>query len=318
MSASAGPPADLLRALNDAGAGISDSRKIDHGTQHRIVRGAEKVNLNLYDSGKALVQGKESALKGVLDAWKQERTPSKRSSPKKSPAGGQRGQRERAVSNVGKVSKAGKVSRVGTDEAGKGDYFGPLVVAGVRVLDEAAEAALRGIGVRDSKLLGTGQAASMAQRITEELGLENVSVVSLEPPEFERRRSKAGDNVNRLLGEINVEILSELSDGVEGFVVDEFAKKARSYIEPSVPSGVELEVKPRAEDDAAVAAASIMARARYLEEMDELSRWAGFTLPRGSTHVKDAAHRLYSERGRQGLEQVAKISFSITASIGVV
>lgn len=317
MSASAepptGPPADLLHTLNDAGAGISDSRKIDHGTQHRIVRGAEKVNLNLYDSGKALVQGKESDLKGVLDAWKREWTPSKsRKGSTGAPGkkGGQKG------SSGGQRTPV--VSRVGTDEAGKGDYFGPLVVAGVRVLDEAAEAALRGIGVRDSKLLGTGQAASMAQRITEELGLENVSVVSLEPSAFERRRSKAGDNVNRLLGEINVEILSELSDGVEGFVVDEFAKKARSYIEPSVPSGVELEVRPRAEDDAAVAAASIMARARYLEEMDDLSRWAGFTLPRGSTHVKGAAHRLYSERGRQGLEQVAKVSFSITTSIGAV
>jgi ribonuclease HIII len=316
VSASAGPPADLLRALNDAGAGISDSRKIDHGTQHRIVRGAEKVNLNLYDSGKALVQGKESALKGVLDAWKQERRPS--SSKKSSTGDSGKNGGQKSSSGGQRTPVVSGVNRVGTDEAGKGDYFGPLVVAGVRVLDEAAEAALRGIGVRDSKLLGTGQAASMAQRITEELGPENVRVVCLEPPEFERRRSKAGENVNRLLGEINVEILSELSDGVEGFVVDEFAKKARSYIEPSVPSGVELEVRPRAEDDAAVAAASIMARARYLEEMDDLSRWAGFTLPRGSTHVKDAAHRLYSERGRQGLEQVAKISFSITASIGVV
>lgn len=306
MSASSGPPPDLLRTLDKAGAGISDSRKIDHGTQHRIVRGAEKVNLNLYDSGKALVQGKETELKGVLDVWKRERTPS---SSKKSSSGSQRGP---------VVSGFSGVSRAGTDEAGKGDYFGPLVVAGVRVLDETAQAALRGIGVRDSKLLGTGQAVSMAERIMEALGPENVRVVCLEPPEFERRRSKVGNNVNRLLGEINVEILSGLGDGVEGFVVDEFAKKARSYIEPGVPSGVELEVRPRAEDDAAVAAASIVARARYLEEMDELSRWAGLTLPRGSTHVKGAAHRVYSERGRQGLEQVAKISFSITKSIGAI
>ncbi|CAN5197456.1 ribonuclease HIII [soil metagenome] len=316
MSASYGPPADLLRALNDAGAGISDSRKIDHGTQHLIVRGPEKVNLNLYDSGKALVQGKESALKGVLDAWKRERTPS--SSKKSSTGDSRKNGGQKSSSGGQRTPVVSRVSRVGTDEAGKGDYFGPLVVAGVRVRDEASEAALRGIGVRDSKLLGTGQAVSMAGRIPEALGPDNVYVVSLEPPEFERRRSKAGDNVNRLLGEINVEILSKLSGGVDGFVVDEFAKKARSYIEPSVPSGVELEVRPRAEDDAAVAAASIMARARYLEEMDELSRWAGFTLPRGSTHVKGAAHRMYSERGRQGLEQVAKVSFSITTSIGAV
>jgi ribonuclease HIII len=52
--------------------------------------------------------------------------------------------------------------------------------------------------------------------------------------------------------------------------------------------------------------------------MDRLSEWAGFTLPRGSTHVKAAARRLYSARGREGLERAAKVSFSITAAIGAV
>jgi len=299
-------PADLTRLLEEAGAGISGSRKIDHGVQYRIVRGPEKATLNLYDSGKALVQGKESDLKRLLENWKQERVAS--------------GSARSAGSSKknGSVTGPDATPRVGTDEAGKGDYFGPLVVAGARVLGAEADLALRDAGVRDSKLLGTGQALSMAEGIRVALGSENLRVLCLEPLEFERRRSKAGNNVNRLLGELNVEIISELGDGVERFVVDEFARKARSYVEPGTPAGVELEVRPRAEDDRAVAAASVLARARYLEEMERLSEWAGFTLPRGATHVKGAARRLYSERGREGLDLAAKTSFSTTASIGAV
>lgn len=292
------PPEDLRRALESAGAAISDSRRIDHAVQHRVSRGADKVTLNLYDSGKALVQGKDSPLKELIEGWKEGRSPS-------APAKG-------GTSGV----RADSTPRVGTDEAGKGDYFGPLVVAGVRISGEEADEALRRIGVRDSKLLSTSQATRMAQQIEETLGPESLCVLCLAPEEFERRRAEAGDNVNRLLGELNVEILDALCDGVEKFVVDEFAKKARSYIQPGVPEGVALEVRPRAEDDAAVAAASILARARYLREMDQLSEWAGFTLPRGATHVKEAAEALLAERGHEGLGRAAKISFSTTKRLG--
>ena len=291
------PPEDLRRALESAGASISDSRRIDHAVQHRVSRGSDKVTLNLYDSGKALVQGKNSPLKELIEEWKEERSPS-------APAKG-------GTSGV----RADSTPRAGTDEAGKGDYFGPLVVAGARISGEEADEALRGIGVRDSKLLSPQQAAKMAGLIEKALGPENLCVLCLAPEEFERRRAAAGDNVNRLLGELNVEILGALGGGVEKFVVDEFAKKARSYIQPSVPEGVALEVRPRAEDDAAVAAASILARARYLREMDQLSEWAGVTLPRGATHVKEAAEALLAERGHEGLKRAAKVSFSTTKGL---
>jgi ribonuclease HIII len=80
-------------------------------------------------------------------------------------------------------------------------------------------------------------------------------------------------------------------------------------------SSVRLEVRQKAEDDVAVAAASVVARARYLEEMDRLSREVGFELPRGSTHVMEALRRVYEELGMEGLEEVAKIHFSITEQV---
>ncbi|HEV2744857.1 MAG TPA: hypothetical protein VGV91_16995, partial [Rubrobacter sp.] len=91
----------------------------------------------------------------------------------------------------------------------------------------------------------------------------------------------------------------ELKDEVELVVVDQYARGARARLAPVVPPGVRLEVRPRAEDDAAVAAASILARARQLDEVDRLSEEVGFRLPLGATHVLDAGRRVVRERGRR-------------------
>jgi ribonuclease HIII len=76
-----------------------------------------------------------------------------------------------------------------------------------------------------------------------------------------------------------------------------------------------LVVRPRAEDDVGVAAASVLARARYLEEMEALSEEVGFKLPRGATHVLEAARRVVEERGMEGLSEVAKVHFGTTGRI---
>jgi ribonuclease HIII len=204
--------------------------------------------------------------------------------------------------------------RVGIDEAGKGDYFGPLVVAGARVTGARAAEGLQRLGVRDSKTLGVIVARATAEGILEILGENNVRAVTLSPREYEARRRAAG-NVNKLLDEIDAWIIAELKDDVELIVVDQYAVSARERLEPFVPEGVKLEVRKRAEDDAAVAAASILARARYLEELERLSARVGFELPRGATHVLDAGRRVFREYGRAGLDEVAKTSFRTTEQI---
>jgi ribonuclease HIII len=182
-------------------------------------------------------------------------------------------------------------------------------VAGAKM---AAE--LREIGVRDSKTVGVLGARPMAERILTAVGPENACVVVLGPEEYEAKRRAAG-NVNDLLGEVDAGIIHKLKDKVELIVVDQYAKGARSRLAPVVPAGVRLEVRPRAEDDAAVAAASILARARQLEEVDRLSERVGFRLPLGATHVLDAGRRVVRERGRQELDRVAKTHFATTKRV---
>ncbi len=293
-------PDSLKRLLQRAGADISFARHIDYGTQYRVTCGTDTVPLNVYRTGKVSTGGKASELKRLIEDWRLER--------------GGAGSRQAAGAHQGTGPVLDGTPRVGVDEAGKGDYFGPMVVAGVRVMDQQAAEKLKGIGVRDSKDLSVAQARRMAQRIREELGPENFRVVSLSPREFETRRSAAG-NVNKLLGELDAGIIGELGAEVEVIVVDEFARTARSLLEPYVPEGVRLEVRPRAENDAAVAAASILARARQLEEMDLLSGRAGYELPRGATHVHEAGRRVYAEKGMEGLRDVAKVSFGTTGRI---
>lgn len=296
-----GVPQGLRRLLDREGIELGASRPIDYGTQYDLARGTETAKLNVYRTGKISTGGRVSGLRNLLEGW--------RTSQSKT---GERASGGRVRGGGGPALDG--TPRVGIDEAGKGDYFGPLVVAGVRIPGEETARDLQEIGVRDSKTIGVVGIGGIAERILDAVGSHNARVVSLPPKEYEAWRSAAG-NVNKLLGEIDAQIMGELKEEVEVMVVDEFARAARSYLEPFVPEGVRLEVRTRAEDDAAVAAASIVARARQLEEVDRLSEQVGFRLPLGATHVLGAARRVVEEFGEEGLAEVAKIHFVTSRTV---
>ncbi len=292
-------PAGLRRLLDSEGARVTGSRPIDHGTQFDLIRGGETVKLNVYRTGKVSTGGKASRLKEVLEGWR---------------TGGKKAGGGRRSPDAGSGPAFSGRPRLGIDEAGKGDYFGPLVVAGVRVMGEGVAEKLREIGVRDSKTVGLLGVRTMAERVLAAVGSRNARVVVLGPGEYEVRRGAAG-NVNELLSEVDAGIIRELASEVELVVVDQYAKSARSRLEPAVPAGVSLDVRPRAEDDAAVAAASVVARARQLEEVDRLSGKVGFKLPLGATHVVGAGRRVVEEFGEEGLAEVAKVHFATTQKV---
>ena len=83
---------------------------------------------------------------------------------------------------------------IGTDESGKGDYFGPLVVAGVYVPDGGREV-LAALGVRDSKTLSDGQVERLARAVREAYP---TAVVAIGPERYNALYAKVG-NLNRLL-----------------------------------------------------------------------------------------------------------------------
>ncbi len=293
-------PPDLRLLLDREGVEIAGSRAIDHGTQYDLARDDETAKLNVYHTGKISAGGRASGLRDLLEGWRTSQTR----------AGGTRA----PTARTGGRPVLDGTPRLGIDEAGKGDYFGPLVVAGVRITHAETARKLQEIGVRDSKEIRASGISQVSGRILEAVGRNNLHVLSLPPPEYASRREAAG-NVNRLLGELDATIMGKLVAEVEVVVVDEFAGSARSYLEPFMPDGVRLEVRPRAEDDAAVAAASIVARARQLEEIHRLSERVGFGLPLGATHVVEAGRRVVEELGEDGLAEVAKVHFATTRRV---
>ena len=295
-----GVPTDLRLLLENEGVAIVGSRVIDHGTQYDLARNGETAKLNVYNTGKISTGGRASGLRDLLESWRTSQPETSGIRSQARPTGA------RPVLDA--------TPRLGIDEAGKGDYFGPLVVAGVRITDEAKAEGLRKIGVRDSKEIRASGIKRVADLILETVGQDNVHVVSLSPGEYEKRRATAG-NVNVLLGELDATIIGKLADEVEVVVADEYARSTRAHLEPYVPEGVRLEVRTRAEDEAAVAAASIVARACQLEEIEHLSERVGFRLPLGATHVVDAGRRVVDELGEDGLAEVAKTHFATTRRV---
>jgi ribonuclease HIII len=204
-------------------------------------------------------------------------------------------------------------TRIGTDETGKGDYFGDLVVAGVWA-DRQVEDTLAGLGVCDSKRLSDNRARELAERIED---LCPVEVVRISPPTYNRLYEKMG-NLNKLLAWGHARVLENLLAKVNAdlAVCDQFGDE-RYVREALMKQGrqIELVQKTGGESDLAVAAASIVARATFLSRLACLSREVGVKLPKGALHIHGAARELYQRGGLELLGQVAKLHFKTTKQV---
>lgn len=211
---------------------------------------------------------------------------------------------------------------IGTDESGKGDYFGPLVSAAVYV-DESILEDLARLGVRDSKRLSDTQNRKLAEkiRVTCE-GLYSEVVV---PPDryndLYGQFRREGKTLTLLLAWCHARALENLLDVVEcsNVIADQFADKR--YLESRLlPKGRAKEIRlfqiPRAESNLAVAAASILARDKFLSWIEQESHEYGMTFPKGaSAAVVRAAQTFVKRFGEAELRKVAKLHFRTTASV---
>jgi ribonuclease HIII len=196
---------------------------------------------------------------------------------------------------------------LGSDEAGKGEWLGPLTVAAVCLSEEQA-AYLRSVGVMDSKELSPRMVGELAYEI-EENSLA-IAKVLISPVTFEERLSELhdeGKNLNDLLAWGHAKVIKEVHDQLHTIedlriVVDEFAaEKTEERIERLIDlDSIELVQMHRAESVTAVAAASIMARDLRDDWIDKKSGELGYELV-GMT-IEEAL-------GRKEIEEFAKISY---------
>jgi ribonuclease HIII len=214
---------------------------------------------------------------------------------------------------------------LGTDESGKGDYFGPLVVAGVVVTAETG-AALVAKGVADCKKLSDSQVMTLAETIVQVVGVSQVAFVSLTPAIYNQTYEQfktQGKNLNHLLAHAHGKVIAALVDkspvlvplSPKPVVVDQFGPErlVLNALPAAISQAISLTQLPKAEANVGVAAASIIARAKFLEGIQTLSNEIGMPLPLGaSAAVNATGRRLVNAQGREALRQVAKLHFKTT------
>jgi len=281
--------AQLKRDLTERGFMFRDMPYAHFAAEHR----GDKVSLAAYESGKLVIQGKGTTdfiqfyLEPVL-----------------------LGEAKLGYEHI--LNPELLQPRIGVDESGKGDFFGPLVVAGVFV-NESAISELAELGVKDSKAISSDKRIfEIARGIRSTKGCL-WSVVPIGPEAYNRLHAKMG-NVNDILGWGHARVIENLLTKVpdcKKAIADQFGNK-RIIQSALMERGrkIELVQRHKAESDIAVAAASIIARDEFVRRLIALGRETGITLPKGASEaVIKAGKEVAAKHGREGLAKIAKMHF---------
>lgn len=209
---------------------------------------------------------------------------------------------------------------IGTDESGKGDYFGPLIVAGVWV-DASILHKLKLIGVKDSKMLSDKRCRELAGQIRS-ICKGKYEVVEISPERYNAlyKQFKAEKkNLNHLLAWGHARAIESLLERLVcgHAVADQFGNE--QYIKSRLMQrGKDLKLiqVPKGERYPAVAAASILARDYFLCHLEQLSRQVGLELPKGASDaVITTAKTIVSRHGTNELRKIAKLHFKTTSVV---
>lgn len=265
----------------------------------RIAVKAPDCNINLYTSGKLLVQGKgarefvEFTLEPLVLG-------------------------EATLGYEAVVDPNLNATRMGVDESGKGDFFGPLVIAAAYV-DETLVKAMQALDVKDSKAIKSDKKAlAIGAELRKLLG-RRFALVAIGAAAYNRLYAKMR-SVNRILawGHARaIENLLEVVPNCPTAISDQFGSK--ESVERALMKagrGIELIQRHRAESDLAVAAASILARERFLTDMQKMRDNYKTDIPKGaSAAVCTAAVELIRKHSPETLLSTVKCHFKTTDAV---
>lgn len=296
----------LKAAITARGWRWRPGKEIPFGTQLLVEDGASQATLDFYPKrGRTVVGGAASPLRRELEALAAAGEPA---TPR--PAARPSAQRSDAAPPLAASAE------IGMDESGKGDWFGPLVVAAVAVEPSIAAALLKA-GARDSKALDADELVRATAAIEQVVPEASREVLVLDPERYNERYAALG-NINLLLAELYAEAAAPVVErtGIAVVVCDQFSQRTdrldRAFSRAGLPHPRQLH---HAEDASlAVAAASVLATARFHAELARLGGVAGLggPLPRGATAVhllRRAARAIIAREGRDALGRYAKLNF---------
>ncbi len=268
--------------------------EVSSGSAYRF----DGVVITVYDSGKILFQGKEA------DRWFNKVSASFLISSQDQPENNNGPIINKVLDEIPLVWP-----RIGTDESGKGDFFGPLVTAAFLVQSREIENLLLDLGVTDSKKLSDTKIKDIESKIKK---LGPFEIIKISPVKYNELHSKM-KNVNKILAWSHARAIENLltKNNCNVVVADQFGD-ARLIEDSLFKLGkkVTLVQQHKAERDTAVAAASILARAAFIDSIAELSKKLGERLPLGAGKtVIDTGRKLSQNIGVNQLNEVAKIHF---------
>ncbi len=200
----------------------------------------------------------------------------------------------------------------GIDESGKGDFFGPLVIAGVYT-DRAIARAFQDHGIQDSKRITSDAKIHALARMIRETPGAAFEVIVIGPEKYNELYAKFA-NLNDLLGWGHARVIENLlakRPDCPRALSDKFADERvirKALFERG--KNIELEQRTKAESDPAVAAASILAREGFIDWLERHGKRAGFDLGRGvSEPIKATARKIVEQGGPEALRRFAKVHF---------
>ncbi|HEX9060132.1 MAG TPA: ribonuclease HIII [Clostridia bacterium] len=299
--------------LEENGVTVSDFSEISYGLQFGTVLNEEKGLIRVYESKKG-VKGDFSQIKSgtlyfmLLDIANQIAEPEKKKTVSVKKEKKAHDKHELGLSDI----DANPL--IGTDESGKGDYFGPLVIAGVYA-DEDTKKILRAIGADDSKKLSDVKIAEISKKIKE---LCKYSVVVIGNEKYNELYGRIS-NLNRLLAWGHARVIENILNETDCNIAlsDQFGNP--QLIKSALldkGKKIHLEQRPRAEENVVVAAASILARNEFVERVKALSLKYGIKFPKGASDITKQAGKEFVEKfGKEKLNCVAKLHFKTTLDI---
>ncbi|ALX48252.1 ribonuclease HIII [Lentibacillus amyloliquefaciens] len=294
-------PADLLQQMEQYYAGQLQTTPA--GALFRAK--TSNAVITAYKSGKVLFQGKSPAAEA--EKWT-DKTEEEQVKQKKAPKQTMYTPPDTLPAN----------SHIGSDEAGTGDYFGPITTAAVFVRKEQIEL-LKELGVKDSKNLSDSSIRLIAEDILKlEIPYSLLVLRNEKYNQLQKRGWSQGKMKAMLHHHAITNVLKKINFAeTEGILIDQFCEPAvfkRHIATENKQLHDRTYFMTKAESSSiAVAAASIIARTSFLKEMEQLSQKAGLTLPKGASgKVDQAASRLIKSHGQGMLDSYAKTHFANT------
>lgn len=213
----------------------------------------------------------------------------------------------------------------GSDESGKGDFFGPLVVCCAYTDEKLSEEMIK-LGVKDCKQMSDKAVLTVGSQLRKLLGPDGYSVVKLGNAAYNRLYAKM-KNINRMLAWAHGTAIEELLTkrvGCDRVVVDQFAPTEATIQRALKPLGKKAKVEQRhkAESDIAVAAASVIARELFIRACHDMTKecfgeGSEDKIPLGSSDpkVRALAEKMVEKYGPVWLMNHCKAHFQTTDKV---